>query len=553
MISYLEGKNLYIVPDKVINMLSRYRINFHNVRYSVCVALFSILLVGCDLNSTENLIVESAQPDFNNSSIFTPSPENISSILDACDLEAQESVLISDLIPNWNTLPLSACYELWLNLHDDSTKYDGKAIITYSNLTDETLTDLVFRLFPNSKRVYGGDLVVTSAHVDGTQVVPEVFLADKTGLRLSLDESIKPGDSAVIELEFDGNLTDDLENSPDTYGIFNYAEEDNLVTLANWYPILAVRENGQWQAEPVVGVGDAVVSEVGLYLVEVTTPGDMQIATTGSSIQHSTNDNNEVYRFASGPVRDFTISASSNFILVQTDADGVEIKQWGLPGGEQRWEEGLQASVDSLAVFNELIGPYPYKEMDIVSVPLQRASGVEYPGLLLMKDELYHLDSERPYLLTTIMSHEVAHQWWYAIIGNDVIEHPWQDEALTTFSSLLYLEQFQPQVYDGTVDYFRNSAEEVEMIRENTDIGQPVSSFKDQPAEYSPVIYSKGAIFFVELRNKIGDRAFFQTLQEYFSQNLYRIASPENLLEEFEKACQCDLSEFYEQWGVEYK
>jgi aminopeptidase N len=55
------------------------------------------------------------------------------------------------------------------------------------------------------------------------------------------------------------------------------------------------------------------------------------------------------------------------------------------------------------------------------------------------------------------------------------------------------------------------------------------------------------------LRNKIGDRAFFQALQAYFSQNLYRLASPGSLLEEFEKACQCDLSEFYVQWGVEYK
>ncbi len=521
--------------------------------YFVGVLSFFIIFTGCALNSSGDQIPETAQPDLEDTEIYIPSPEKAIDVLEACDLEAQESVLISDLIPSWNTLPLSACYELWLNLHDDSTKYDGRAIITYSNLTDETLTDLVFRLYPNSERVYGGDLVVTSAHVDGTQVVPEVFLADKTGLRLSLDESIKPGDSAVIELEFDGNLNDDLENSPDTYGIFNYAEEDNLVTLTNWYPILAIRENGQWQAEPVVGVGDAVVSEVGLYLVEVTTPRNMRIATTGSSIQHSTNDNSEVYRFASGPVRDFTISASPNFVLTQAESNGVQVKQWGLPGGEQRWEEALQASIDSLEVFNELFGPYPYKEMDIVSVPLQRASGVEYPGFILMKDELYNLDSERPYLLTTIMSHEVAHQWWYAIIGNDVIEHPWQDEALTTFSSLLYLEQFQPQVYDGTVDYFRNSAEEVEMIRENTDIGQPVSSFKDQPAEYSPVIYSKGAIFFVELRNKIGDRAFFQALQSYFSQNLYRLASPGSLLEEFEKACQCDLGEFYVQWGVDYK
>lgn len=553
MISYLDGNKLVLVPDKVINMLSRYRINFHNVRYSVCVALFSIILVGCDLNSKENLVVETAQPDLNNSSDVTPSPENTSTVLEACDLEAQESVLISDLIPNWNTLPLSACYELWLNLHEDSPKYDGRAVITYSNLTGETLPDLVFRLYPNTKRVYGGDLVVTSAHVDGTQVEPEVFLSDNTGLRLSLDESIKPGDTAVIELEFSGNLTDGFENSPDTYGIFNYAEEDNLVTLTNWYPILAVRENGQWQAEPVVGLGDAVVSEVGLYLVEVATPRNMQIATTGSSIQHSTNDDSEVYRFASGPVRDFTISASPNFVLTQAETNGVQIKQWGLPGGEQRWEEGLQASIDSLEVFNKLFAPYPYKEMDIVSLPLQRASGVEYPGLILMKDELYHLDSERPYLLTTVMAHEVAHQWWYALIGNDVIEHPWQDEGLTTFSSLLYLEQYQPPVYAGTVDYFRNSAEEVEIIRENTDLEQPVRAFKDQPAEYSPVIYSKGAIFFVELRKKIGDKAFFQALQAYTSQNLYRIASPGSLLDEFEKACQCDLSEFYVEWGLEAK
>ncbi len=534
-------------------MLSKTKIFILKAGYFVSVMSFFIIFTGCALNSSDDQIPETAQPDLEDTGIYNPSPEKAIDVLEACDIEAQESVLIPDLMPNWNTLSLSACYQLWLNLHDDSTKYDGRAVITYSNLTDETLTDLVFRLYPNSERVYGGDLVVTSAHVDGTQVVPEVFLADKTGLRLSLDESIKPGDTVVIELEFGGDLTDGLENSPSAYGIFNYAEEDKLVTLANWYPILAVRENGQWQAEPVVGVGDAVVSEVGLYLVEVTTPGNMQIATTGSSIQNLSSDSSEVHRFASGPVRDFTIAASSNFVLTQAEANGIQVKQWGLPGGEQRWEEGLEASVDSLAVFNDLFGPYPYKELDVVSVPLQLASGVEYPGLFLMKDELYFLDKERQYLLSTIISHEVAHQWWYALVGSDVIKDPWQDEALTTFSSLLYLEQFQPQVYDGTVDYFRNSAEEVEMIRENTDIGQPVSSFKDQPAQYSPVVYSKGAVFFVDLRNKIGDRAFFQALQAYFSQNLYRLASPGSLLEEFEKACQCDLSEFYVQWGVEYK
>jgi aminopeptidase N len=113
------------------------------------------------------------------------------------------------------------------------------------------------------------------------------------------------------------------------------------------------------------------------------------------------------------------------------------------------------------------------------------------------------------------------------------------------------LEQFQPPVYQGTVDYFKQNADEVDMKLANSDIGQSVRAFINQPEYYSPVVYSKGAIFFVELRNKIGDQAFFMALQNYFSENLYAIASPENLLDEFEKACQCELGDFYTEWGVE--
>jgi aminopeptidase N len=521
--------------------------------YYISVISFIMILTGCGLNSNGDQPPDNAQPGLENAEVNNLNPDETTSALDACDIKAQETAMSPDMKPDWTSLPLSACYQLRLNLHEDLTQYDGKATVTYTNQTGETLTDLVFRLYPNSERIYGGTLEVTSANIDGTLVVPEVFLSDKTGLRLSMVEPINSGETVVIELEFNGELTDGLENSPGTYGIFNFAKEEELVTMANWYPILAVRKNGQWLAEPVVGVGDAVVSEVSLYLVEITAPQNMQIATTGSIIQDLSIDSGEAHRFASGPAREFTITASSNFVLTQAEVNGVQVNQWGLSGGEQRWEEGLQAAVDSLAVFNDLFGPFPYAEMDVVSVPLQLASGVEYPGLFLMKDGLYFLDKEQPYLLTTIISHEVAHQWWYALVGNDVIEHPWQDEALTTFSSLLYLEQFQPRVYDGTVEYFRKVADEIESIRSNTGIGQPVSSFKSQPAQYSSVVYSKGAMFFVELRNKIGDQAFFQALQAYFSQNQYQLASPGSLLSEFEKACQCDLSDFYLQWGLKNK
>jgi aminopeptidase N len=519
-------------------------------KWFVC-ALITMISAGCSLNQDENLVVESTFPGLEITPSLSSQVDMQASVLGNCDIVSQEAALSPDQRPDWTSLPLNSCYQLWLELQDDLTEYKGKAQITYTNLNDETLDDLVLRLYPNADRIYGGTLEVSSARVDGTQVLPIMFLSDNTGLVLSLDDPIESGETVVIELEFNGSLTDGMQDAPGTYGIFNYALEEGVATFVNWYPILAVRDDGQWQAEPVVGIGDSVVSEVSLYKVEITTPKKIQVVTPGSKVQQVSRDSNEIYTFASGPVRDFPVVASSNFTLAQTEVDGIVIQHWGLADGELRWKEAMQTSADSLAVFNELFGPYPYKELDIVSVPLQLASGVEYPGLFLMKDELYQTDPELPYLLSTIIAHETAHQWWYGLVGNDVIEFPWQDEALATFSSLLYLEQLQPSVYQGTVNFFKQSVDGVDKKLVSSDISQPVRAFKNHPEYYSPVVYSKGALFFVELRSEIGNQVFFTALQNYFSENLYAIASPENLLDEFENTCQCELGDFYTEWGVE--
>lgn len=42
--------------------------------------------------------------------------------------------------------------------------------------------------------------------------------------------------------------------------------------------------------------------------------------------------------------------------------------------------------------------------------------------------------------LETVVAHEVAHQWWYAVVGSDPVNQAWQDEALSQFSMLEYLE-----------------------------------------------------------------------------------------------------------------
>ena len=39
-----------------------------------------------------------------------------------------------------------------------------------------------------------------------------------------------------------------------------------------------------------------------------------------------------------------------------------------------------------------------------------------------------------------VVVHEVAHQWWSAVVGSDSKRHAFLDEALANFSAALYFE-----------------------------------------------------------------------------------------------------------------
>ena len=499
--------------------------------------------------SEQQALVISADPTQASLPEITPALD-AQEVLVACPLEGQAVAMRPGFDPGWEALGLNACYDLTLDLSPERPGYTGSARVTYANLTGRDLPDLVFRLYPNADRIYGGDLQVTAVKVGGTQVDAEVFLSDQTAFRFSLENPLPSGEIVVVELEFSGQVPVDREGQPGVYGIFNYESGEQVLTLANGYPILAPWEENGWRADPVVGIGDAVVSEAALYRVRVSAPRGWQVVATGIALDPEPSGENAHTEFATGPVREFILVASPNFSAHQAEANGVQVRHWGLPDGEDRWEDALQAAVDSIALFDERFGPYPYNELDVVSVPLWLAAGVEYPGLILLRQALYQSGSESSPNLEYVVAHEVAHQWWYGVVGSDVLEHPWQDEALATFSSLLYQEVHQPGVYAGTLQFYRGRVAELESGKGDADIAQPAEAFLDHPGAYSPVVYIKGSLFFEALREQLGDETFFQALQTYYAQNKYGIPSPETLLDSFEQTCACALDGLYQEWGV---
>ena len=52
------------------------------------------------------------------------------------------------------------------------------------------------------------------------------------------------------------------------------------------------------------------------------------------------------------------------------------------------------------------------------------------------------------------MAHEVGHQWFYNLVGNDVQQQPWLDESLTQFVTWQY---FYDRYGDLAAQSFRDA------------------------------------------------------------------------------------------------
>jgi len=440
-------------------------------------------------------------------------------------------------------------YDLSLEIQPDGMAYNGEVILVYTNKTGTELDELVFRLLPNAGVIFGtGSLEASGVKVNGTPVDP-VPNADPSILRIPLPVTLLKGQTVTVRMNFSGQVPRDFAGEEQgAYGIFNFTQQ--VLSLSSWYPILAVFENGAWRTDAITPIGDAVYSEMAVYTLEVTTPSHWEVAATGVAVsEHIINENGAVRRnYLSGPVRDFYLVASPDFSRLTTEAGGVTINAYGLPGFEEGNATALEVTTQSLEIFNEQFGNYPYTELDVVQIPLRNASGVEFPGIFLIKSDLYAHPDDVSFITT--LAHEVAHQWWYNVVGNDVFNEPWLDEALATYTSGVYWEfQGGQQAYQGIRSYWQGRVQDLRDAGKDDRVSGTLTHFMEtDPLRYGPIVYSKGALFFDALRAEVGDQAFFEALRAYYREYQFKIAHGQDLLNRFEATSGENLDELYTEW-----
>jgi aminopeptidase N len=154
------------------------------------------------------------------------------------------------------------------------------------------------------------------------------------------------------------------------------------------------------------------------------------------------------------------------------------------------------------------------------------------------------IQPDQDYLEGTV-AHEVGHQWFYNLVGNDQLDDPWLDESLTQFVTLQY---FTDEYGQAGNQGFRQDLEGrwSNIGQAEIPVGLPVKVYSD--AEYSGIVYGRGGLFFEALRDEMGSEVFDAFMKDYVKNNSWDIATPEKLKTEAEALCECNLTSLFEKW-----
>ena len=197
----------------------------------------------------------------------------------------------------------------------------------------------------------------------------------------------------------------------------------------------------------------------------------------------------------------------------------------------------LAATVQWLAVYDRLLGPYPYPKFALVENFWETGYGM--PSFTLLGPKVLRL----PFIVRTSFPHEILHNWW----GNGVFVDPsrgnWCEGLTAYLADHLVAEQ------EGRgVDYRRTALQRwADYVGENRD--RPVRSFRVRHDSATQAIgYDKVLMVFHMLRTRLGDERFVGALRKLYSERRFREASFTDVQKVMSAAAGEDLAPFFAQW-----
>lgn len=374
-----------------------------------------------------------------------------------------------------------------------------------------------------------GGLVLESAAVNGTPV--EYTWTDEACTVLSLPVQWFAGSSITVELTY----TVSIPLCASRFGV-----DDGIFALGNVFPTLALWENDAWRTEGYCAIGDPFLSACANWTVRLTLPQGYAVAGTGHPEITYLGDG-AVYTMQAQAVRDFALVISDQFTSATGMAGDVLITAYAKDrSAAQRM---VKYAKQAVACYEQHYGEYVYPTLTLAEVSFPYG-GMEYPRLVMIGDEIIAASGDS---MEVTVAHEVAHQWWYAMVGSDSYNQAWQDEALCEYALLDYVGQvYGVSARENTAFDRIETAMRITVPRGVTP-GSPIDYFQDL-SEYSTVVYRRGAALWLAMENLLGKDGLDAALQAYVQGYRFGMATRDDLTQVLSQAAGQDVSALMEDY-----
>jgi aminopeptidase N len=218
----------------------------------------------------------------------------------------------------------------------------------------------------------------------------------------------------------------------------------------------------------------------------------------------------------------------------QTDIEGprdVPIRLF-TPRDQPETKTGPSIAGRAMRWLERYVGPYPFDTFGMVVVDSD--SAMETQTMVTLGDTDYTLSPE-------VVVHELAHHWYGDTVSPDDWRDVWMNEGMT-----MYLQ--------GMWEADQEGVPVEEKMDEWAEFEDSEREFAGPPADYdvdkwgSGNIYYSPALMWHELRQAIGDRAFFDVVRAWPESQENRATNRETLFQFFEERTGEELSAFFDDW-----
>lgn len=367
-----------------------------------------------------------------------------------------------------------------------------------------------------------GIFTLESVSVDGKPTVPS--WTTTTNMRLNFPVPVQPAATVRIDISFTLAVGGPRSGLRD-----RIARKNGAINFGNWFPI--------WSREhDAYGIGDPQVSynaeSMRLELNATRDLGADAVASSGSRVSASASS----WIFEATNVRDLAFAVSPSFRLATgsvtcREGGSTYTTRVAVHGVTVSASAVLRTAMRALRTFNSWYGCYRWPTLSLAEAAVVEAA--EYPTMILL-DPVWASNSY-------IIYHEVAHQWWYGMVGNDQLDEPWVDEAWAQFSAS----------YGLGVPFSSCAMRDIDLSITSWP-GTATSGEWLGPQSYIETVYYRGAQFLNELRLRMGNGAFFATARRIVDANRYQLVTGEQMLAALEAGTSANLRpiiEIYTSYG----